>query len=62
MKTLLRRIELLEQRMPDPEKPRKSLVPEWLLEEWRAHGLTFDASDDDSVRRAVASIRPRPVE
>jgi hypothetical protein len=56
MKTaLLRRIEVLEQQVPDPRKPAKSIVPEWLLDEWQARGLQFDATDDDSVRRAFAS-------
>ena len=56
MKTaLLRRIEVLEQQVPDPRKPAKSIVPEWLLDAWQAHGLQFDAMDDDSVRRAFAT-------
>jgi hypothetical protein len=56
MKTaLLRRIEVLEQQVPDPRKPAKSIVPEWLLDAWRAHGLQFDPRNDDSVRRAVAA-------
>jgi hypothetical protein len=53
----MRRIELLEQRMPDPEKPRKSLVPEWLLEEWIQQGLQIDATDDEAVLRAVPRRR-----
>jgi hypothetical protein len=53
-RTLLRRIEVLEQRVPHPRRPAKSIVPEWLLDAWRAQGLQFDATDDNSVRRAVA--------
>jgi hypothetical protein len=52
---LLRRIEVLEQQIPDASQPAKSIVPEWLLDAWQAHGLQFDRTDDDSVRRAVAS-------
>jgi hypothetical protein len=56
MKTdLLRRIEVLEQRLPDPKHPAKTIVPEWLLAAWQARGLQFDPTDDDSVRRAFAS-------
>jgi hypothetical protein len=53
--TLLRRIEVLEQQVPDPRKPAKSIVPEWLLEAWQTQGLQFDRTNDDSVRRAFAT-------
>ena len=52
---LLRRVEVLEQQNPDPRQPAKSIVPEWLLDAWQAHGLQFDRTDGDSVRRAFAS-------
>jgi hypothetical protein len=52
---LLRRIEVLERQIPDTSQPAKSIVPEWLLDAWQAHGLQFDAMDDDSVRRAFAA-------
>jgi hypothetical protein len=56
MKTpLLRRIVVLEQQIADPRQPSKSIVPEWLLDAWRAHGLQFDPRNDYSVRRAVAA-------
>ena len=55
MKTiLLRRIEALEQQVPDPRQACKSIVPEWLVEAWLAEGLQFDPRNYDSVRRAVA--------
>jgi hypothetical protein len=53
--TLLRRIEVLEQQVPDPRQPAKSIVPEWLLDAWQAQGLQFDRTNNDSIRRAFAS-------
>ena len=50
---LERRLRALEASVPDPEEPRKPLVPGWLMEEWLAQGLQFDASDDSSVRSTV---------
>ena len=38
------RLKALEERLPDETKPRKALLPEWLMEDLRQQGMRFDAS------------------
>ena len=50
---LWRRLRSLQKQASNAVVVRRSLAPEWLLEEWRAQGLAFDSSDDNSIRRAI---------
>ena len=43
----------MEVRSPVPVERRKSLVPEWLMQDWLAEGLEFDPTDKASLLRAV---------
>jgi len=52
---LSRRIKLLEERRPAPGQTLRRIVPAWLLDEWHSQGLAFEAGDDESIRRALAS-------
>ena len=36
------RVRALEERAPDPTKPLKAIVPEWLIEDLEAEGIRFD--------------------
>ena len=38
------RLKALEKWLPDETKPRKALLPEWLMEDLRQQGIRFDAS------------------
>ena len=38
------RLRVLERRHGDATRPRKALVPAWLLEDMRKEGLPFDVS------------------
>jgi hypothetical protein len=38
------RLKALEKWLPDETKPRKALLPEWLMEDLRQQGVRFDAS------------------
>jgi hypothetical protein len=41
---ILRRIRLLEQRLPEDTKPFKKILPEWLIESLADQGIPCDAS------------------
>ena len=38
------RLAALEARLIEPTKPRKSLLPHWLMEDLEKQGVRFDAS------------------
>jgi hypothetical protein len=52
------RLKALEERLPDETKPRKALLPEWLMEDLRQQGVRFDASG----RPEKSSIEAKPKE
>jgi hypothetical protein len=41
---ILRRVRLLEQRLPDDTRPVREILPEWLLKNLAAQGIPCDAS------------------
>jgi hypothetical protein len=55
---LERRLRALEQRMPDPTKVSKTLVPDWLMAAWLEMGLHFDPFDEASLLRALRAQDP----
>ena len=56
------RLKALEERLPDETKPRKALLPEWLMEDLRQQGVRFDASGRPEKRsleeKALDPIAP----
>jgi hypothetical protein len=61
------RLKALEMRLPDQAKPRKALLPEWLMEDLRQQGVRFDASgrpeksslEEKAIER-IAPATPAP--
>jgi len=61
------RLKALEKCMSDKIKPRKALLPEWLVEDLRQQGIRFDASGlpeksslEERVPEQIAPAPPAP--
>jgi hypothetical protein len=61
------RLKALEKWLPDETKPRKALLPEWLMEDLRQQGMRFDASGlpeksslEEKALERIAPATPAP--